>query len=239
MKNLFIRTGDFEEKSVNKSLILIPKNGIELEGCILEDSAKIIWEYLNKPRSMNEIIDHLKEKYKLYKTDLQLDTFKFLVELMDNGCVKSVNGVKLELLNIGHAKELAFMLTYDEKLKNALNITNGTTKEGFYQYTTKWQEKTNSNTFTIIFDDKPIGIISLSHLKGISARIGYWIASDYWNLGLCTTAFKKVIQYAKEYPLQSVSCTLNKNNVASIKIWEHYNSEFNLVGENYKVNLKL
>lgn len=240
MLKLFMKSGNFEEKKIKDSLILIPKNSTSNQnGCVLQDSSKVIWDYLSKPRNLYEIINHLKEIYIDTTADLQVDVMEFIQSSIELGSVCSCSGVRLELLDEYHSEALAYMLSNDEKLKKALDMNNTTDKNEFFEYTKKWQERTNSNSFSILFDNKVIGLISLSHVKGNSASIGYWLSSKYWNLGLCTRAFKQVINLAKDIELASVGCTIEKDNEISLRIWKRYNADYYLEGDKYIVNLRL
>lgn len=236
---LYMKTNTYEEKFIKDKVLLIPKNGSNCtEGFMLQDSSKVIWEYLYKPRSQHEVELFIKKTYK-GDHNFKKDIVDFLISSISLNCIKSVDNVKLELLDENHAEEFANILSNDTKLRKNLNINGIITKDSFYNNTYKWKEKTNSNCFSIIFNKKPIGLISLSHIKGISANIGYWIASDYWNMGLCTRAFKKVLEIAKDINLQFIGSTIEKDNIYSIKIWEHYPIQVKLQDEKYKINLKL
>lgn len=56
--------------------------------------------------------------------------------------------------------------------------------------------------FTIEFEQKAIGVISIEQRKGmhkVKAEIGYWIGEEYWGKGISTDAIKLILYYGFNY----------------------------------------
>lgn len=132
--------------------------------------------------------------------------------------------IRLACIDADNARALAYLLTYDHELMSAL----GTNKEGkilqseeFLKTTLEWQRRTHSRSYAILLNDKAIGLISLSHMDGTTARIGYWLSSSYWNKGYMTQAFSMALEQASKLGLKTIKATIDPKNTASIKIWEN------------------
>lgn len=97
----------------------------------------------------------------------------------------------------------------------------------FVAHTKKWSKKNKAQVFAII-NREAIGLISLSHInkRTKTAKIGYWIASKYWNKGYGSKAFEQILNLAREKNIKIVSCLISKENKASKVIWEKFNAKF-------------
>ncbi len=102
-----------------------------------------------------------------------------------------------------------------------------------------WQKKTNSQSYVITLGGKHIGLISLSHQCGQSAKIGYWIASTQWHKSYASQAFNLMLSLAIKRGLTTVSSTIDPKNIASIKIWRKVGSKFKNVDGRLIAQLKL
>lgn len=126
-----------------------------------------------------------------------------------------------------HAKELSVILSFDLLLHSRLNPNEPLREisaDSFHESTMEWELSRNAKCYTIISDEKPVGLISLTsidHVKN-TAKIGYWLKSDMWGKGIMTKAFSEIIQVAKELDIKKVSASIEVNNVASIKLWDKF-----------------
>lgn len=146
--------------------------------------------------------------------------------------------IHLKLIkNLGnkYLKDLVGILNNDKKLIKQL----GSLKEplscaGFVTHTKKWSKKNKAQVFAIIMNREAIGSISLSHInrRTQAARIGYWIASKYWNKGYTSKAFEQILNLAKEENIKFASCLIPKENRASRAIWEKFNAKLEQKGDN-------
>ena len=89
----------------------------------------------------------------------------------------------------------------------------------------------NDRTYAIELkeNNKVIGSIGyltndISHLKNLKeneVEIGYWVAEDYWNRGICTEALKLLIKYLFEIKkFKVIWGTFFFDNLASGKVME-------------------
>jgi ribosomal-protein-alanine N-acetyltransferase len=131
--------------------------------------------------------------------------------------LKSVNR-----LTTKNKDELVEILNNDPPLACALG--NGSDKITTLEFTKnnyKWNLVNNAEMYAIVLNGKAVGMISLSHINQVdrSARIGYWLASKFWGQGIMGKAFQQILTIAKNNKLKTVSCTIPKDNAASIAIW--------------------
>ena len=68
------------------------------------------------------------------------------------------------------------------------------------------------------------GMISLSHIdeKLRTARIGYWVGSRFRNKGICSEAFRMILEIARDKGIVEFRSDIDKDNVYSLKVWEKY-----------------
>lgn len=113
-------------------------------------------------------------------------------------------------------------MTYDEYkewLKTMDNWSRGEDlKEGYVPQTIYWLYK----------DDIPIGIGKIRHKLTDSSRkfggnIGYAISREYRGNGYATTFLSKLIEQAKQIPVEDIILTVEKYNDASKKVIEKNN----------------
>jgi len=103
----------------------------------------------------------------------------------------------------------------------------------FIEYNRQWSKKNKAQIFAIIMNYNAIGLISLSRINKIkkTAKIGYWIASKYWNKGYTSDAFKQILSFAKDNNIKLVSCSIPKENITSWVIWRKFNANFEKKGK--------
>ncbi|MBT3635252.1 MAG: GNAT family N-acetyltransferase [Candidatus Marinimicrobia bacterium] len=133
--------------------------------------------------------------------------------------------VTIKFYNESHSEPLAIILRNDTKLQQSMGSNFLGSTEDFHKKTTEWINKTNSFTYSIVSDDTPIGLISLSNYNpnNKTARIGYWISSEYWNREVTSTAFNNLLEVAKSKSIKTVSSHVENDNIASMKIWDKHN----------------
>ena len=133
-------------------------------------------------------------------------------------------------LNTKYSRQLAEILNTDTKLGKSLGTGSHETRSpaDFLENTNKWAKKNDSETFATVLkkEGQAIGLISLSHQTATTARIGYWLGSHYWGRGYATEVFSQILDYAAKKGLQEVRATIDKTNVASVKIWEKFKASF-------------
>lgn len=138
--------------------------------------------------------------------------------------------VTIEPLSIEFACCLAVLLNTDSVLQKELSIPTNhvmTGKEVLLDIEA-WNTQNNSLAFVILCDNQVTGLISLSHINRDKrkARIGYWIGSQYRRKGITTEAFSLLLRYAHNIGIELLGSKINKDNIASLRIWEKRNANF-------------
>jgi len=127
------------------------------------------------------------------------------------------------------AKELCSLFKTDAVLRTELNMPDRSkfSADEELLFISEWNKKNNSESFVIRYGDEFAGMISLSHIddEKKSARIGYWVGSEFRNRGICKDAFGLLVSAAKERSFKILESDIDKSNVYSLKIWEKYNPE--------------
>ena len=133
--------------------------------------------------------------------------------------------ISIELYNESHSESLAIILQNDIKLQKSLGSNFNDSTKDFHKKTTKWIHKNNSFTYSVVSDDIPIGLMSLSKYNpnNKTARIGYWISSEFWNRKVTSEAFNYLLEVAKSKSIKPVSSHIDNENITSMKIWDSYN----------------
>lgn len=150
--------------------------------------------------------------------------------------------ISLRSIDVYNARALAYLLSYDNKLRSALGNHQDrrmVSLEEFLKNITEWQQRTHSRSYTVVLEDEAIGLISLSHMDGTTARIGYWLSSNQWCHGYATRAFSMVLKIAKELGVKTVKATIEPTNLASIRIWQNKGAHIDKHGDQLEVTLDI
>lgn len=148
--------------------------------------------------------------------------------------IESLSDTDIDILVslLNDDSDLRKWLYQDEKTIGKL------TRDEFIKTGQEWALKKNAKVYCI-FTDTPIGQISISHITSDGyARIGYWITSREWRKGYGTKAFELAIQIARELGIREVSANIDKNNAASLAVWQKYDHVQSVIEQN-KVRLRL
>lgn len=139
-------------------------------------------------------------------------------------------------LNLRQVNQLVRILNNDEKLNQSLGKQGKKmTLAQFKNKNVSWQKNNQAQMFAIMLKNRAIGMISLSHinLKTKKANIGYWLASKYWGKGITTRAFEQILEIARKNKLKYLSCTVHKDNKASLAIWRVFKAKITKKGRDY------
>lgn len=91
----------------------------------------------------------------------------------------------------------------------------------FLQYVERQNVAHKLLMFTILFDEKKVGMIDLHELDNINkhAEFGYWLGGEFQGLGIMTKSVKAVSTYAFEnLHFKKVMSYIDVNNTASLAI---------------------
>ncbi|WP_270563477.1 GNAT family N-acetyltransferase [Clostridium beijerinckii] len=150
--------------------------------------------------------------------------------------------IELKKIDDDFAIQILEILNNDEKLQAELGTSDrNISKEEFINHNNKWATSTNSEIFAIVLNGRAIETISLSHqnIKENKAQVGYWIGSYYWKNGYTSKVFSKILDYAKGKGIRYLSAKINKENIASKRIWEKYNANIKIVDNRFYANIIL
>ena len=133
--------------------------------------------------------------------------------------------ISIKQFDLQSAVDMVELFSSDEILRNELGLEDKVfSAEEEYKFVTDWCKKTNSEQYAIRYGNEFAGMISLSHIdeKLRTARIGYWIGSKFRNKGICSEAFRLILDVAKDKGIAEVRSDIVKDNSYSLKVWEKY-----------------
>ncbi|MCX6745946.1 MAG: GNAT family N-acetyltransferase [Candidatus Parcubacteria bacterium] len=138
-------------------------------------------------------------------------------------------------LNDRQLNQLVSILNYDQKLRQSLcSQKKEITVKTFNAKNNAWAKNNQAKLYAIMNKTHAIGMISLSHinLKNKKANIGYWLTSRHWGKGITSKAFKQILAIAKDNKIKYLTCTIPKDNIASLAIWQKFQAIIKQKGEN-------
>lgn len=132
--------------------------------------------------------------------------------------------ITIEPLTILYSTRLAEIISTDRILHKEISSSKPlkqTNADEYYSVCKAWEVEKNGVCYCVLLDDVPIGSISISHrdFANKTAQCGYWIESNCWGKGYTTKAFELAIEEARQDGFETLSCSINKNNKASIALW--------------------
>ncbi|HXK49368.1 MAG TPA: GNAT family N-acetyltransferase [Clostridiales bacterium] len=133
--------------------------------------------------------------------------------------------ISLKPFDLQSAADMVEQFSTDEILRKELGLDKTEfSAEEEYRFVSDWCEKTNSMQFAIRYENEFAGMISLSHIdeKLRTARIGYWVGSGFRNKGICSEAFRMILNIARDKGIVEVRSDIDKDNEYSMRIWEKY-----------------
>jgi len=109
--------------------------------------------------------------------------------------------------------------------------------EGFYQQEEplKWEEHINWirsrnqdwRNFIVMYDDRPVGIVTVCQLDYWSPEIGYYIGEvSLWGKGIGKEAVRLGLEYIKNYGRDYCHTTVLENNERSIRLLKSLGFEY-------------
>jgi RimJ/RimL family protein N-acetyltransferase len=138
--------------------------------------------------------------------------------------------ISLNILVKEHAATLTDILNHDQLLAVANNGTlSHIQPTAFIEQCAEWMRRKHGQTYAILHDGRPIGTISLSSggLPKRHGRVGYWLASDYWNRGYGTAAFHELMKVAQSEGFKQIETIFAAEaSPASIAIWKKKGATF-------------
>lgn len=88
----------------------------------------------------------------------------------------------------------------------------------------KWNESRMLSDFwrmfIIVYDDRPVGVVSISMLEHWTAEIGLYIGEvTLWDKGIGKEVLKLALEYIKGYGKEYCHTTIPKNNERALRLF--------------------
>lgn len=146
-------------------------------------------------------------------------------------------------LGEGEAMQLANVLCRDGGLRRELGVPENDrpTGEGFLWKVEDWCRQHRATTFAIVVDGVAVGTISLSQVSEDrrSARIGYWVATEYRGKGYAGAAFAEVLRLAASRGIQKVAARIEAGNRPSLRMWRRHGAKEAAQEDRVQVEIEL
>lgn len=139
-------------------------------------------------------------------------------------------------------------IDYLVKFANNKNISDNLTDAFPHPYTvedgikfiTTYMNDNPPRAFAIRINGKPIGSIGVfpqTDIHAKNAEMGYWLAEEYWGMGIVTKAVKLVVEYGfKTFDIDRIFARPYGTNIASQRVLEK--AGMNLEARFYKTVIK-
>lgn len=126
-----------------------------------------------------------------------------------------------------NAVAVAELLATDSRLAQALGMAllppdhDGS---AYLAALTCWCAEHDAVSYAVTVSGDAVGLLSLSRLGDPdgAARIGYWLASNWWGQGVMSQAFALALAEVRRLGMRSVGGFVERGNVASERIWQHH-----------------
>ena len=140
-----------------------------------------------------------------------------------------------------HCEALVEILNTDTRLQKALGSSQTVNRADFLKACRVWMKKESGQTYTIMLEAYPIGIISISRdARNTDGRkIGYWLTSKQWNKGYGTIAFTQMLLAARAEGATLVAATIPKESLASYRMWQKLGATFTENPQDFSAELDL
>lgn len=143
--------------------------------------------------------------------------------------------IKLETLNLEHAKGLHNCLNDKEVLKTLHDIKYPFTLNEAKKYIQESMQNDDKYEFAILVEGEVVGGIVLENPNSNKKifEVGYYIARPHWGKGIATKALKEISKYAfNKLRLKKIWGGIISNNPASGRVFEK--AGFKLEGKQEK-----
>lgn len=131
--------------------------------------------------------------------------------------------IKLEKLNLKHAKNLSICLNDKEVLKTLHDIQYPFTLNASKKHIQESMHNKDKYEFAIILENKLVGGIVLENPNSNKKifEVGYYISRPYWGKGIATEALKILSKYAfNTLKLRKIWAGIISHNPASGRVLE-------------------
>jgi RimJ/RimL family protein N-acetyltransferase len=131
----------------------------------------------------------------------------------------------LKIVNLDgkYCDELAAILSTDSSLHKFLSPDQLMTEisgDDYYSGCADWETKKDGRVFCVLFEQTPIGSISYVHKDALTASVGMWVASEFWNKGLGAQILNIFTKMVKDYGYKYLTGVIQKWNPRSKSMCE-------------------
>jgi len=90
-----------------------------------------------------------------------------------------------------------------------------------------WEKRKNGETYAIVVNTRPVGIISVHPSPDDSScgKVGYWVGSEYRDKGYCTDTLQQLAVVAEQHHIHTVSGTTVDANASSCRVWQKLHAQ--------------
>ena len=140
--------------------------------------------------------------------------------------------------------EVEYLVKYANNKNISDNLTDAfpfpyTIEDGI-KFITTYINDNPARAFAIRINGKPIGSIGVfpqTDIHRLNAEMGYWIAEEYWGMGIVTKAVKLIIEYGfNTFDINRIFARPFSTNIASQRVLEK--AGMNLEARLYKTVIK-
>jgi len=105
-----------------------------------------------------------------------------------------------------------------------------------------WNKSHSAKMFCVRLSEAFIGLMTISRidLNERSARLGYWLGSDYRHLGYGANAFDQALKICSQMGIRQISASIAADNLPSKKLWKNKGGKITSQNEgNYEYEMRL
>ncbi len=137
-----------------------------------------------------------------------------------------MKNIKLLPIIQEHYSKISMLITSDMQLQKDLGFTEKSipSKAQVENDFRSWCESHAAEMFSIFKDDTFIGLITLSRIdiRNKSARLGYWLGSEFRNKGYGAIAYRKMLDKVSSMGIAKLNGSVLVSNLSSRRLWENH-----------------
>lgn len=137
-----------------------------------------------------------------------------------------MKNIKLIPIEQNHYEDISLLIGSDTQLQKDLGFKKGSipTKSQVEEDFVSWCESHDAKMFSIFKDDIFIGLITLSRIdvKNKSARLGYWLGSEFRQKGYSSIAYRKMLDKIPSMGINKLYAGVHASNIQSRRLWENH-----------------
>ncbi|MDA3839436.1 MAG: GNAT family N-acetyltransferase [Candidatus Delongbacteria bacterium] len=137
-----------------------------------------------------------------------------------------MKNIKLIPIVQNHYADISLLIGSDTQLQKELGFKKGSipTKLQVEKDFISWCESHKAEMYSIFKDDIFIGLITISRIdvKNKSARLGYWLGSEFRQKGYSSIAYRKMLDKVPSMGINKLNGSVLVSNLPSRLLWENH-----------------